>query len=91
MLIDYIITLEDFDLDNILIDKKSHENILIHGILYKTLIDPKRLHIGFDKIHGFIRIYYGNRNLTLFGSEKYDKSKKWHHVYFFSLFCKYKS
>ena len=28
----YIITLEDFDLDTIFIDKKSHENILIHDI-----------------------------------------------------------
>ena len=29
---DDIIKLEDFDLDNILIDKKSHENILIYDI-----------------------------------------------------------
>ena len=29
---DDIIRLEDFDLDNILIDKKSHENILIYDI-----------------------------------------------------------
>ena len=31
-----IIILEDFDIDNILIDKKSHENILIYDISYKT-------------------------------------------------------
>ena len=35
--------------------KKSHENILIYDIPYKTLIDPKPLHIRFDKIDGFIR------------------------------------
>ena len=38
---DDLIKLEDFDFDNILIDKKSHENILICGILYKNLTDPK--------------------------------------------------
>ena len=36
---DDITKLEDFDLDNILIDKKSYENILIYVISYKTLID----------------------------------------------------
>ena len=41
-------------------------------ISYKTLIDPEPLHIGFNKIDGFIRIYDGTRYLTLFGSEKYD-------------------
>ena len=30
-----IIKLEDFNLDNILIDKKSHENILTYDISYK--------------------------------------------------------
>ena len=36
---DDIIQLEDFDLDNILIDKKSHENIFIYGISYKSFIE----------------------------------------------------
>ena len=31
-----IIKLEDFGVDNILIDEKSHENILIYDISYKT-------------------------------------------------------
>ena len=34
-----IIKLEDFYIDKILTDKKSHENILIYDISYKTLID----------------------------------------------------
>ena len=52
---DGIIKLEDFDIvDNILIDEKSSENILIYYISDKTLI-RKRLHIRFDKIDG-IRI-----------------------------------
>ena len=38
---DDIIKLEDFDIVNILIDEKSHENILIYSILYKTLIGSK--------------------------------------------------
>ena len=33
------IKLEYFDLDNILIDKKLHKNILIYEISYKTLIN----------------------------------------------------
>ena len=46
----------DFDIDNILTDKKSHKNILICDISYKTLIGPNFLHIRFDKIDGFTRI-----------------------------------
>ena len=69
---DDLIQLEDFDTNNILIDEKSHENILVHDISYKTLIDPKPLLIRFDKIDGFIWIYDGTRYLTLLGSEKYD-------------------
>ena len=64
--------LEDFDINNILIDEKSHKNILIYDISYKTLIGSKPLRIRFDKIDGFIRIYDGTRYLTLFGSEKCD-------------------
>ena len=33
---DDIIKLEDFDLDNTLIDEKSHENIVIYDISHKT-------------------------------------------------------
>ena len=58
-----IIELEDFDLDNILIDENSTENMLIHDISYKTLIDPKPLRIGFDKIDGIIMIYDGTRKI----------------------------
>ena len=69
---DDIIELKDFDFDNILIDKKSHENILIYSILYKNLIGPKPLRIRFDKIYGFIKAYYGTKHLALLSSEKYD-------------------
>ena len=69
---DDIIKLEDFDLDNILKDEKSHENILIYDMSYKTLIGSKPLRIRFDKIDGVIRIYDGIKNLTLSGKKKYD-------------------
>ena len=57
---DDIIKFEDFDFYNILIDEKSQENILIYDISYKTLIGSKPLHIRFNKMNGFIRIYDGN-------------------------------
>ena len=47
-----IIKLEDFDVDNNLKGQKSHENILIHDILYKTSIYVKPLRIRFNKIDG---------------------------------------
>ena len=72
VIISITITLEHFDIDNILIDEQSHENILIYGISYKTLIDSKPLRIRFNKIDGFIRIYDRTRYLKLFSSEKYD-------------------
>ena len=69
---DNIIKLEGFDLNNILIEEKLHKNVLIYEISYKILIDPKPLHIRFDEIDGFIRIYDGARYLTLFGLEEYE-------------------
>ena len=38
---DNIIKTEDLNLDNVLIDEKSYENILVYNILWKTLIDAK--------------------------------------------------
>ena len=46
---DDIIKLEDFDIDDIIIDKKLHKNILIYDISCKTLIDPQALRVRFDK------------------------------------------
>ena len=72
LIFDNIIKLEDIDFGNILIDEKSHKNILIYDISYITLIGSKPLRIRFDKTDGFIKIYDGTRYLILFGSEKYD-------------------
>ena len=46
---DDILKLKDFDIDNILIDEKSYENILIYEITYKTLIDLNPLRIRLNK------------------------------------------
>ena len=66
------IKFEDFGFDNILIDEKSPENILIHDFSCRTLIGAKLLHIRFDKIDGFIRVYDESGYLVLFGLEKYE-------------------
>ena len=62
------------------------------------MIGSKPLHIRFNKIDGFVRIYDGTRYLNLFGSEKYDaifdrigyfiSLKSAITIYFFSLFWK---
>ena len=67
-----MIKFDDFDLNNILIDEKSYENILVYKILYKTLMDAKSWSIRFDKIDGLIRVYVGTRYLVLFGAEIFD-------------------
>ena len=51
---DDIIKLEYFNLDNILIDEKSYENILIFDIWDKNSVGSKRFRIKFDKIDGII-------------------------------------
>ena len=62
--------IEDFDVNSILIDKKSHDNTLLYNVSYKTLIGTKPLLISFDKINGFIRVYDGTRYLVLFRMKK---------------------
>ena len=62
-----ILRLEDFGIDDILIDKKAH-----YDVSYKTLIGGKPLHIRFSKIDKFFGSFDGTRYLGLFDSEKYD-------------------
>ena len=54
-----IIKFEDFDFDNILIDEKSYQNILLFDILYRTLAGAKTLLIRFNKIDWLIRVWNG--------------------------------
>ena len=67
---DGIIKIEDFNFDDILVNGKSHENILIYDISRKNLICGKTLCMRFYKKNWFIRVYDGTKYLTLFGSEK---------------------
>ena len=53
---------EDLNLDNILINENSNENILFYNISYKNLISTKPLRIRFDKIDEYIRVYDGIKN-----------------------------
>ena len=69
---DELIKIEDFDLDNVLIDEKSSNNILACNSSYKTLIGAKPLHSRFDKNDGFIRACDRTRYLVIFGAGKYD-------------------
>ena len=59
-------------LDNILLDKKSHEIILIYHPAYKTPYNAKPLCIIYDKVYKYIRKYDRTKYLALFPSdEKY--------------------
>ena len=66
-----IIKFKDYDLDNILVDEKSYEKVLVYNISNKTSIGAKPLRIRFDEIDGFIRVYDGTRYLGLFGGKKF--------------------
>ena len=54
-----IIKIDNFDFDNIDNIVKSCKNILVQDISYKTLFGSKPLHIKFDEIDGFIKVYDG--------------------------------
>ena len=62
---------EDINVNNILLDKKSYENILVYRILYKQFMDAKPLRIRFDKVNGLIKIYNGIRYLE--SSDSYNE------------------
>ena len=46
---DYIININDIDLDNIFLNKNSYEIFLIYAVPYKTPYGSKHLHITFEK------------------------------------------
>ena len=74
--LDDIMKVGDLDFIDISLNEKSyktHENILIYGISYKSFMGAKLLLIRFGKIDGFIKTYGGIRYLVLFTSERYDK------------------
>ena len=62
--------------NNILLDIKSSKNswkcFYLWHFTKVLFMGAKPLHIGFNKIDGFIKIYDGTRYLVLFGHERYD-------------------
>ena len=62
--------MDDFDVDNILLDEKSYENVLVYNITCKNLISGNIFRISFDKTDGFTWVSEGARYLVLFGAEK---------------------
>ena len=69
---DDIIRIGNFDFSNILLRKKSnenlYENILIYDISYRAFMGAKLLGISSDKVDGFIKIYDRTRYLVLFNT-----------------------
>ena len=66
---------------------------MVYDISYKNLIGAKLLHIRFNKIDGFIRVYNGTRYLVLCSPEKYDFVcnsiiYKWHNMSFSHNYAK---
>ena len=41
----------DIDFSDILLDKKSYENVLVYDVSYKIFMGAKQLHIWFEKIY----------------------------------------
>ena len=71
---DDIINGTKINFSNILLDKKSYENISVYSISYKSLTGPKRLRIKFDKIDRFIIPTDGKiEHLILFGYVLFNK------------------
>ena len=69
---DDIMRVTDIDFIDILLDRKSNENILTFDISYKTFMGAKALPIQFEKIDRFIKTYDGIRYLVLFAPERYN-------------------
>ena len=71
-----IVWIEDFDINNILIDEKPCKNIWVYYISYisylSSLIDSKLLRNRFVKMDRSIRVYDGTRYVKLFWSGKLD-------------------
>ena len=70
---DDIISINHLDLDNILLDEKLYENVLINNASYKILYGAKSFMYYFYKVDGYIRKYDQTKYLSLFHSgEKHE-------------------
>ena len=59
---------EYINVDRMVLDEKSYENILVYTISYKKCMDAKPLRIRFNKVGEIIKIYNGIRYLKLSNS-----------------------
>ena len=62
---DDIIKFKNFDLDDVLIDKKPNEHILVYKISHKTLIASKTFHTRFDGFLCILHIYIYSREIVI--------------------------
>ena len=69
---DGTIKIKNFDFNNILKDEKLYKNVLVYDVSDKILFRSKPLHIRFNEVDGFIRVYDEIKYLVLFRSGKYD-------------------
>ena len=67
---DGIISINDIDLANTLVNERSYGKILIYIVAYKIPYGSKDLHVIFNKVEGYIRKYDKTRYLALFHSDK---------------------
>ena len=66
-------TVSSVGFNDILLKKKSQKNTLIYDVSYKHFTGGKPLHIRFDKIDGFIKVYDRIRYLVIFDYQLYDE------------------
>ena len=91
----------DFILHNILLDKKSYENIFVYNISCKSFIDAELCLLGSIKQMDLLQFYDGTIYSVLFGGVKLslnlqqnqisNKSKKWYNICYLSSLCKNQS
>ena len=58
--------IDHLHLKNILLNKRSYENILTYYVANKTSYSEKPLHIIFGEVDGYLRKYDRTKYLTLF-------------------------
>ena len=72
---DDLMKARDIDSGNILLHEKIYKDILIDDISHKTFMGSKPLHIQFDKIDVFIKIYDGITYLLKLRHSCFDEIK----------------
>ena len=84
--------MEGFKFNNILLDGKFYDNILVHDISYKILIGAKPLRVRFDKIERvfivndgyryFLVLFVPEKNDAIYNRNRYRICQKWYYIFF---------